>query len=136
PSRARTRALLATRPLAFETNTGEETMSIREQIRALRFPTALGLPTRLGRGGRPLRIAYGRIFHEANAYSPLVTERGDFERLHAVEGVELAKRTTLRGSEFPGYMPHAELTGFVQAARLAGGVDAVPLASFMAVPSG
>lgn len=91
---------------------------------------------RLGRGERPLRIAYGRIFHEANAYSPLVTEREDFERFQAIDGEALSRATTLRGSEFPGYMPHAELTGFVQAARLAGGVDTVPLASFMAIPSG
>ena len=28
---------------------------------------------RLGRGHQPLRIGYGRIFHEANAFSPLST---------------------------------------------------------------
>ncbi|MFO0614001.1 MAG: M81 family metallopeptidase [Polyangiaceae bacterium] len=94
------------------------------------------LARKLGRGARPLRIAYGRIFHEANAYSPLTTSREDFERMHALEGERLARATTLRGSEFEGYMPHAELSGFVQAARLAGGVEAVPLASYMAVPSG
>ncbi len=90
----------------------------------------------LGRGGRPLRIAYGRIFHEANAYSPLRTERADFERLHHLEGDALARACTLRGTELISFMPHAELTGFVQAARLAGGVESVPLTSSMAVPSG
>jgi microcystin degradation protein MlrC len=92
---------------------------------------------RAGRtSSRPLRLAYGRIFHEACADSPLVTTRDDFLRLHALEGQELAAVTTLRGSELAGYMPHAELTGFVQAARIAGDVETVPLASYMAVPSG
>lgn len=90
----------------------------------------------LGRGGQPLRIAYGRIFHEANAFSPLRTERADFERLHHLEGEALAQACTLRGVELMSFMPHAELTGFVQAARLAGGVETVPLTSSLAVPSG
>ncbi|MCC6521288.1 MAG: M81 family metallopeptidase [Polyangiaceae bacterium] len=90
----------------------------------------------LGRGGRPLRIAYGRIFHEANAYSPLRTEQQDFERLHHLEGAALAEATELRGVELKSFMPHAELTGFRQAARLAGGVETVPLSSSFAVPSG
>lgn len=91
---------------------------------------------RTGRGGRKLRIAYGRVFHEACAFSPLVTEREAFERIHALEGEALAKACTLRGAELASFMPHAELTGFVQAARLAGGVETVPLASLFAVPSG
>ncbi len=90
----------------------------------------------LGRGGRPLRIAYGRIFHEANAHSPIsVTER-DFRGMHYMVGEELRKATTLRGSELVGYMPHAELTGFVQAANVAGGVESVPLSSALTVPGG
>jgi microcystin degradation protein MlrC len=91
---------------------------------------------RLGRGGRPLRIAYGRIFHEANTFSPLVTGREGFTGFHHLVGEELAEAATLRGSELKGYLPHAELTGFRQAARLAGGVDTVPLSSSLAVPSG
>ena len=87
-------------------------------------------------GSRPLRIAYGRIFHEACGASPVLTTKQDFLRLHALEDRELAEATTLGGSELVGYMPHAELTGFVQAARIAGNVEAVPLASFMAVPNG
>ncbi len=86
--------------------------------------------------GRPLRIGYGRIFHEANAHSPLLTEREDFERMHHLEGKELERATTLRGVELKSFMPHAELTGFRQAARLAGGVDTVALSSSLAVPNG
>lgn len=95
-----------------------------------------GVLPRLARGGRPLRIGYGRIFHEANAHSPLVTTFEDFERLHALEGSALSHAASLSGTELASFMPHAELTGFVQAARLSGGVETVPLASFMAVPSG
>lgn len=89
-----------------------------------------------GRGGRPLRVAYGRIFHEANAFTPLVTTREDFERMHYLSGDALARVTTLTASEIEGYLAHAELTGFVQAARLAGGVTTVPLLSALAVPGG
>jgi len=85
---------------------------------------------------RPLRIAYGRLFHEANAYSPVRTTTADFERIHRMAGAELDRATTLRGTELKSFMPHAELTGFRQAARLAGGVTCVPLESSMAVPSG
>jgi microcystin degradation protein MlrC len=94
----------------------------------------LGL--KLGRGPKPLRIAYGRLFHEANARSPVLTERADFERMHHLEGEALARATTLRGVELKAFMPHAELTGFQQAARLAGGVETVPLQSSLAVPGG
>lgn len=90
----------------------------------------------LGRGGRPLRIGYGRIFHEACADSPLLTTRENFERMHHLDGEALARATTLRGTELKSFFPHAELTGFAQAARLAGGVDAVPLVSSLAIPSG
>jgi len=90
----------------------------------------------LGRGGRPLRIGYGRIFHEANAYSPLLTTREAFTGFHHLEGAALGRVTALRGKELEGYLAHAELTGFVQAARVAGGVETVPLTSSLAVPSG
>ncbi len=91
---------------------------------------------RLGRGGRPLRIAYGRLFHEANAYSPVLTTREDFERMHHLEGEALAQAATLRGTELKSFMPHAELTGFRQAAALAGGIETIPLTSSLAVPGG
>lgn len=90
----------------------------------------------VGRGARPLRIAYGRIFHEANAFSPLPTTQADFERVHHVEGEQLAEATTLLRTELASFVPHAELTGFRVAARLAGGVAAVPLVSSLAVPGG
>lgn len=90
----------------------------------------------LGRGGQPLRIAYGRIFHEANARSPLRTTREDFERFHHLEGDEVAAAAGIRGAELVGYVPHAELTGFRQAARLAAGVRTIPLTSSLAVPNG
>ncbi len=94
------------------------------------------LGRRLGRGGRPLKIAYGRVFHEANAYSPLSTTREDFDRMHSLEGEALGKAASLGGAEIVGYLPHAELTGFVQAARAAGDVTTIPLSSRLAVPSG
>lgn len=90
----------------------------------------------LGRGGRPLRIAYGRIFHEANTYSPLLATRDDFERMHFIRGEELGRACTLRHTELKSFMPHAELTGFVQAANAAGNVTTVPLISALAVPGG
>ena len=71
----------------------------------------------LGSKKKPLRIAYGRFFHEANAASPLLTERADFERIHHIEGDALDRATTLRGAEIKSFMPHAELTGFKQAAK-------------------
>jgi microcystin degradation protein MlrC len=83
-----------------------------------------------------LRIGYGRLFHEACAYSPILTEKSDFERMHHLEGDALERATNLRGEELASFMPHAELTGFRQAARLAGGVECVPLQSSLAVPSG
>ncbi len=91
---------------------------------------------RLGRGGPKLRIGYGRIFHEANTFSPSLTEREAFTGFHHLLGDALAETATLRGSELKGYLPHAELTGFCQAARLAGDVETVPLSSSFAVPSG
>jgi microcystin degradation protein MlrC len=91
---------------------------------------------KLGRGARPLRIAYGRLFHEANSRSPVLTERADFDRMHHLSGAALARACGLRGTELKSFMPHAELTGFRQAARLAGNVETVPLTSALAVPGG
>ncbi|MSP24572.1 MAG: M81 family peptidase [Myxococcales bacterium] len=90
----------------------------------------------LGRGGRPLRIGYGRIFHEACADSPVLTTEADFRRMHHLEGAKLAEAASLRGTELKSFFPHAELTGFVAAARAAGKVEAVPLASSLAIPGG
>lgn len=90
----------------------------------------------LGRGGRPLRIAYGRIFHEACAHSPITTGRDAFTGFHRLEGTALERATSLTGSELEGYLPAAELSGFRAAAKLAGDIESVPLASSLAVPSG
>jgi len=90
----------------------------------------------LGRGGRPLRIAYGRVFHEANAHSPVRTTLADFERIHHLAGPALAAAASLFREEVRAFTPLAELTGFVQAARLAGDVEPVPLQSSFAVPGG
>lgn len=91
---------------------------------------------RLGRGGRPLRIGYARIFHEANAFSPLLTTREDFERLHHLTGAELARAASLESPEVLDVLPYAELTGFQLAADMAGEVEAVPLSSSLAVSGG
>ncbi|MEM9193972.1 MAG: M81 family metallopeptidase [Myxococcota bacterium] len=88
------------------------------------------------KGGRPLRIGYGRIFHEGNAFTPFSTSREDMTRFHYLRGTELAEVTTLRGHELKGYLRHAELSGFVQAARFMGDVETVPLISALGVPSG
>jgi microcystin degradation protein MlrC len=90
----------------------------------------------LGRGGRRLRIGYGRIFHEGCAFSPVPTTEADFRRTHTAEGEALAKLASPGGVELKSFFPHAELTGFVQAAKLAGNVEAIPLFSALAVPSG
>ncbi|MCA9644713.1 MAG: M81 family metallopeptidase [Polyangiaceae bacterium] len=90
----------------------------------------------LGRGNKPLRIAYGRIFHEANAFSPVTTTEDDFRRMHHFADAALADAASLEGEELKGYMPHAELSGFVHAAKLAQGVETVPLSSSLAVPGG
>lgn len=87
---------------------------------------------------RPLRIAYGRIAQETNAFSPVLSTLEDFERMHFAEGEELAKITGRRGSEIPGMIRNAELSGFRRAVRRLGGkaVEAVPLFSAWAMPSG
>jgi len=59
----------------------------------------------LGRGGRPLRIGYGRIFHEACADSPLPTTRAAFERMGVLSGPKLAHAASLRGAELESFFP-------------------------------
>jgi len=92
--------------------------------------------SKLARNGRPLRIAYGRLFQEANAFSPRPTTRDDFESLHCLGAEQLRRATSLRHMELEGYLRQAELTGFVQAARLAGDVEVVPLWSNFAISGG
>jgi microcystin degradation protein MlrC len=85
---------------------------------------------------RPLRIAYGRIFHEGNSFSPLKTEREQFEDFHFFEGEELAELIRDDRHELVDILKKAELTGFTESAQRAGGVECVPLISALAVPNG
>ena len=87
-------------------------------------------------GGKPLRIAYGRIFHEGNSYSPLLTEREHFEAFHYFEGQALLDLISGPKHELVDVLKKAELTGVVDTAEKAGAVEAVPLLSALAVPNG
>jgi microcystin degradation protein MlrC len=85
-----------------------------------------------------LRIAYGRISQETNAFSPVLTTIDDFERFHYLRGSELAHACGRRGEEVAGLTRAAELSGFVAAAgRFRDAeVATVPLFSAWAMPSG
>ena len=86
---------------------------------------------------RHLRIGYGRIAQETNAFSPVETTLGDFERQHYLEGPDLEAACALLGNEAPGWTPLAELSGFVLAAkRWFRQVEIVPLLSAWALPAG
>lgn len=85
---------------------------------------------------RPLRIAIGRVFHEANVYSPIPSTLDDFHRMQYVTGDAVLALTRLRQWELPGLIPAAELSGFAWAARRWADVELVPLLSAFAVPSG
>ena len=63
--------------------------------------------------GRQLRVAYGRICQETNAFSPVLSTCEDFRRLHFVEGAELQRVTGRWGSEVPRMIRNAELNLFV-----------------------
>ena len=84
----------------------------------------------------PLRIAFARIFQEANAFSPLPSGPENFRRFHWLEGEELLEVCGRANKEIKGYLRNAELSGFVRAAHRDGGVEPVPLFSSLAVPSG
>lgn len=90
---------------------------------------------------RPMRIAYGRVAQETNAFSPVPSTLDDFARLHLVEGGDLARAASSSGHEVPGLIKNAELSGFVHAAArtaraLSRPVETVPLLSAWAMPSG
>ncbi len=85
---------------------------------------------------KPLRIGYGRIFHECNSYSPLLTERENFEGLHYFEGRALGDFLASDQRELIDILRKAELRGSLKAAAKAGNVECVPLLSALAVPSG
>jgi len=85
-----------------------------------------------------MRIAYGRIAQESNAFSPVLTELEDFGRCHLYDGDELHHRTGPDGQEVDDWLKHAELSGFRKAAHVVGRgrVEAVPLVSAWSIPGG
>jgi len=87
---------------------------------------------------RPVRIGYGRICQETNAFSPVATTVDDFRRLHHRAAGDLARACGRLGQEVPGMIRNAELSGFCRAARRHGRgvVEPVPLVSSWAMPSG
>lgn len=88
--------------------------------------------------GRPLRIAYGRINQETNAFSPEISTLEDFHRFHFLQGEALAEAASPRGKEVGELSAAAELTGFVKGmtALGQGQVELVPLFSVWASPGG
>ncbi len=87
--------------------------------------------------GRKVRVAYGRIGQETNAFSPVQTTMEDFRRTHFLEGAALEAACRPRGVEAKGFTRNAELSGFVKAARAyRGRLELVPLFSAWTVPGG
>ena len=84
----------------------------------------------------PLRIGFGRIAQETNAFSPAETTLADFRQMHHLAGDRLVAATGRLGQEVPALIRNAELSGFRRAARRAPGVATVPLVSTWAMPSG
>ena len=91
---------------------------------------------KLASGGRPLRIAYGRVFHEGNSYSPLFTEREHFEDFHYFEENDLRDFLASGQHELVDILRKAELRGCLETADKAENVECVPLLSALAVPGG
>jgi len=94
-----------------------------------------------GQGTRVIRLAYGRINQETNAFSPVLTTTDDFRQTHFHEGDDLAARCRWLGTEASGFARNAELSGFVAGVVAAAEerdvrVELVPLLSAWAVPSG
>jgi len=92
-------------------------------------------------GARVVRLAYGRIAQETNAFSPVPTTVEDFRQTHFFEGEDLAQKCRWLGTEAPGFARNAELSGFVAGALAAAeergvGLELVPMLSAWAVPSG
>jgi microcystin degradation protein MlrC len=86
-----------------------------------------------------LRIAYGRIMQESNAFSPLPTTLEDFQRTHLHEGHDLARRVVDKHvHEVDGFARNAELSGFHEAVRRygEGRIETLPLLSAWAISGG
>ncbi len=82
-----------------------------------------------------MRIGYARINQETHCLSPIRTTLEDFQRAHFLVGDALAEAASRKGSEVPGLLKDAELSGVVRALESAG-ATAVPLSSAWAMPSG
>lgn len=83
------------------------------------------------------RIAYARFAQETNALSPVRTEIADFKRTHLLDGPALVKAVSRNHPEVPGYVRHAELSGFMRACEAAPQkIETVPLFSAWAMPNG
>lgn len=80
-----------------------------------------------------MRLAYARLNQETHCLSPLSTTLEDFA--HFLEGDDLARASSGKGSEVEGLLKNAELSGFVRACE-AEGVQPVPLLSAWAFPGG
>lgn len=85
---------------------------------------------------RPIKLAFGRIFHEGNSFSPVPTTIDDFKRFHWNSGKPLLHACGRLAHEIPGFLKSAELSGFVQACRKDGDIQPVPLCSMITTPSG
>lgn len=87
---------------------------------------------------RPLRIAFARLSLETNALSPVHTTIADFERTHLVaDPDELLRRCGPDAAEAPGFVKHAELSGFLRAVDdWPDPVELIPLFSAWTVPGG
>jgi len=93
------------------------------------------------RGTRPLRLGLLRFAQESNALSPVRTTVEDFRRTHLLYGDALLQAASAAGAEAPGFIRHAELSGFVKGASRAARaarvkVEFVPIFSAWAVPAG
>jgi microcystin degradation protein MlrC len=85
-----------------------------------------------------LRIGIGRFAQETHAFSPLLTEVGDFAQAQLAEGHALLATCERWTAEVPGFLRNAELSGAVRELRKRGGADVevVPLVGAWAIPGG
>lgn len=85
---------------------------------------------------KTLRLAFGRVAQETNAFSPVLTELGDFRSVHYLEGAELLAACQKNRHEVISFAKNAELSGFVQALQAKPGIELIPTLSAWAVPGG
>lgn len=83
-----------------------------------------------------LRLAFGRVAQETNAFSPVLTTVRDFETTHYLEGDALLAACRPSRHEVVNFVKNAELSGFVQALQADPFVELVATLSAWAVPGG